>query len=66
MTATIADILTVRAQVRADTLSGTDPSDMDVWEGRSYRHRPGPPINETWWLRHGLITTTPYPGEDPQ
>lgn len=33
----------------------------------AYRHIPGPPINDLWWLRHGYITDVPYPGpEEPR
>jgi hypothetical protein len=31
--------------------------------GTAYRHRPGPPVNDLWWLRHGIVTDIPYPGE---
>ncbi len=31
----------------------------------AYRHIPGGPISDQWWLRYGLITDLPYPEETP-
>jgi hypothetical protein len=53
------------APARRDYTAAT--ADLLAAAGIAYRHRPGPPINDHMWLRHGAIETTRFCDcEDPE